>query len=148
MSTVEVETRAEACSPASTGAAENGCPFHVDSHTAHSTAHSTAHIVAKPAGVREDDVLVIAHPKRMVAQYLADDAGTTSLHLFYGDKEITFDEPATYAFGEHLAIEAQFRARDAAAWGGQLSWPRTKALLDDLLEAGVLTLANVGVNSL
>lgn len=115
--------------------APSGCPFHLNGP---GTPSSSAD-VATPAGVDQDDILVVAHPKRMVAQYLTEPAGSTLLHLFYGDKEITFDEPATYAFGERLASESRFRAGDAAAWGDRLSWARTRAMLDDLIDAGVLT---------
>jgi hypothetical protein len=85
-----------------------------------------------------DDELVFPHHKRVVAQYATDASGGRELHLYYGEKEISFDEPELFAFGEGLARYERFFARDAVAWGTGYEWPRIRALLEQLLDEGIL----------
>jgi len=94
------------------------------------------------AALAPDDMLALPMHKRMVAQYAINDAGARELRLYYGPKEISFDEPELLAFGETLAKQSQFRAGAAAEWGAGLDWSRVKALLEQLIAEGVLVRAD------
>src|SRR5262249_22999525 len=89
-----------------------------------------------------DDELVFPQHKRLVIQYASDAAGGTELHLYCGEKEITFDEPELFAFGEGLAKQARFVARTATTWGEGYDWPRVQELLEQLLAEGILQYAD------
>jgi hypothetical protein len=79
----------------------------------------------------------------MVVQYLAGENGATELHLYHGDKDISFDDPALFPFGETLAKQARFTAGDAADWGGEsYDWPRIRDLLQHLIDEGILVHAD------
>jgi hypothetical protein len=84
------------------------------------------------------DALVLPKHRRIVVQYLTNEAGVTGLHLYYGDKEISFDEPDLFPFGEALAKQARFTASDATRWGEGYEWPRIRELLEQLIEEGIL----------
>lgn len=118
--------------------AASGCPFHAPSHAA----------IEQDAGdvdqgsVAAADELVLPQHRQTIVQYAKNPAGITELRLFYGDKEISFDEPDLFAFGEALAKQSRFVARDAAGWGPGYDWPRIQALLQQLLEAEVLVRAD------
>ena len=92
---------------------------------------------ARPA-LAADDELVFPHHKRVVAQYSTEASGGRELHLYYGEKELAFDEPELFAFGEGLARCARFFARDAIGWGNGYAWPRVRELLEQLLDEGIL----------
>ena len=92
--------------------------------------------------VDSDDELVLPLHQRLVAQYARDSLGATELRLFYGDKEISFDEPELFAFGEALTLQSRFVARSAMQWGRGQSWPRVQGLLEQLVEEGVLQFAD------
>jgi len=89
-----------------------------------------------------DDELVLPLHKRAVVQYARNDEGATELRLFHDDKEISFDEPELFTFGEMLAQQARFVARDAVQWGEGLTWSRVQGLLDQLVDAGILRYAD------
>ena len=93
---------------------------------------------ATPVVVQADDVLVLPKPQRVVTHYATAAAGGPTLHLYYGDKAITFDEPALFAFGEGLTQHARFVARTATTWGAGYDWPRVQELLEQLLAEGIL----------
>ena len=85
-----------------------------------------------------DDELVLPRHRRTIVQYARSTEGATELRLYYGDKEISFDDPGLFVFGENLAKHARFVARTAATWGLGDDWPRTRVLLLRLIDAGVL----------
>ena len=85
-----------------------------------------------------DDMLVLPMHRRMVTQYALNDEGTRELRLYHEDKEISFDEPELFAFGEALARQSRFRAGAAASWSEGCDWPRARGLLETLIEAGLL----------
>jgi len=85
-----------------------------------------------------DDELVFPKHKRVVTQYSTDASGAAELHLYYGEKEISFDEPGLFAFGERLAKQSRFVARTATTWGEGYDWPRVLELLEQLIEEGIL----------
>ena len=88
------------------------------------------------------DELVFPKHKRVVARYATDESGVTELHLHYGVKEVVFDEPALFAFGETLAKQARFVAGTATTWGYGYEWPRVRELLEQLIEEGILRRAD------
>jgi hypothetical protein len=90
----------------------------------------------------ESDELVLPVHKRMVAQYATDPSGTKELRLYYGAREISFDEPELFAFGETLAKQSYFVAGTATSWGAGYEWSRIKALFEQLIDAGVLRRAD------
>lgn len=93
---------------------------------------------ASPHGLAEHDILVLPLQKRMVVQYGTSDEGLRELRLYYGAKEVSFDEPDLFAFGETLAQQSRFEAGVATLWGEGYDWPRVRALLEQLLEEGIL----------
>src|SRR5579862_4176773 len=77
-----------------------------------------------PAVVSPGDVLVFPKHRRAVVQYSAAEAGLPELCLYYGDKEISFDDAELFPFGETLAKQARFTAADAVGWGKGYDWPK------------------------
>ena len=61
--------------------------------------------------------------------------------LYYGAKEISFNEYSQFAFGETLAKHSRFVAGDAADWG-RIGWAQAQAWLAELIEHGVLRRAD------
>ena len=89
-------------------------------------------------GLGGNDLLMLSMHKRMVVQRATDESGHPELRLYYGPKEISFDEPELFAFGEALAKQSQFRAAAATSWGDGYDWTTVKGLLEHLLQEGVL----------
>ena len=90
-----------------------------------------------------DDELVFPLHKRVIVQYSTDSTGTRELYLYYGDKEISFDKPDLFEFGESLAKQSRFIARSATGWGSGYEWPRIQELLEQLIEEGILQYADI-----
>ncbi len=89
------------------------------------------------------DALLLPNRQRMVTQYDRNpETGVRELRLYYGDQEISFDEPELFTFGETLARQSRFLARDALGWGEPGAWPRVQGLLGALIDAGVLRRAD------
>jgi hypothetical protein len=110
------------------GPAASVCPVH-DMPTAH-------------VAVDADDELIFPKHRRVMTAYAKNLCGETELHLYYGEKEISFDEPALFAFGEELAQQARFVAKSAVTWGEGYDWPRVQELLQQLLDEGILQRAS------
>jgi hypothetical protein len=106
------------------------CPMHPMQHT---TTPVTA--------LAPDDELVLPMHKRVVTQYATGEDGAPELRLFYGDKEISFDETELFPFGERLAKQARFVAGSSTGWGPGYAWPQVRGLLEALLEEGILVRA-------
>ncbi len=92
--------------------------------------------------VLADDELVFRKHRRVVTEYSTDASGTTELHLYYGEKDISFDDPLLFAFGEGLAKQSRFVAGSATMWGDGYDWPRVRELLQQLIEEGILRRAD------
>src|SRR5262245_3333232 len=90
----------------------SGCPFHR----------------ARPL-LAPDDELVLPRHKRIVAGYSTNELGATEFRVDSGDKEIVFDEPELFAFGEGLVKQSRFVAQSATTWGTGYAWPRVRELL-------------------
>jgi hypothetical protein len=93
---------------------------------------------AAAADLSQDDVLLLPKHRRIIQQYLTDETGSVALHIYYGDKEILFDEPELFSFGEALAKHGRFTAGEAVGWGAGYTWPRIRELLQALIDEGVL----------
>jgi hypothetical protein len=91
----------------------------------------------KSDALERGDVLVFPMSKRAVVQRGFDASGAPELTLFYGDKEITFDNPDHFGFGETLARQSVFPAGAAIDWC-DAGWPRVSEMLANLIDAGVL----------
>ncbi len=80
-----------------------------------------------------DDELVFPKHKRVVTQYSTDASGAAELHLYYGENEISFDEPGLFAFGK--SKQSRFVARTAATSGNGYDWPRVQTLPEQPISA-------------
>ncbi|HEX8309191.1 MAG TPA: hypothetical protein VF645_12320 [Allosphingosinicella sp.] len=91
--------------------------------------------------LHQDDELLFPMSKGAFSQYWEDEETPRELRIFFRDKEIAFDDPAFYSFGETLIKQSRFRAGDALQWG-EYEWPRVREMLEDLIEADVLKYAD------
>lgn len=93
---------------------------------------------ADQSSLEPEDMLCCPHHRRMVSEYVTTESGGQELHIYYGEKDITFDEPELFQFGESLAAHERFVARDATNWGAGYDWSRVRELLSQLLTGGIL----------
>src|SRR5687767_932605 len=91
--------------------------------------------------LHQDDELIFPLSKGAFSQYWEDEDTPRELRVYYRDKEISFDDPAFWTFGETLIKQSRFRAGDALQWG-DYEWPKVRQMLEDLLEADVLKYAD------
>lgn len=91
--------------------------------------------------LQHGDELILPLMKSVMLQYEGDPEAPTELRFFYWDKEVTFDDPAQFAFGEALAKQSRFVACEAMGWAGG-DWPTVKQMLEDLIEAEILSYAD------
>lgn len=86
------------------------------------------------------DRLCLPQPRRLLHEKAVTLDGEKILHLYYGDLEITFDDPSLVSFGENLLVTSQFTARDTIGWGGTelYAWETVKELLETLVSQGLL----------
>ena len=90
------------------------------------------------AGLQRHHRLALPMNKRAVVQYADGDGGQRELRLFVADKEISFDDPAMFAFGEALVQQPHFVAEAATQWGPGYRWATVRELLSQLVDEGVL----------
>jgi hypothetical protein len=90
--------------------------------------------------IARTDLLYVPVRKRMTRAYVAnEDTGARELVLYYNDKEISFDEPHLFAFGEQLTAHAgSFVAEATTAWGPGYAWEELHPLLEALATEGIL----------
>jgi len=69
-----------------------------------------------------DQTLVLPFAKRMQVRCSESQSGEMEMHLDYGEREISFDDPALFGFAEGLATHPRFLARDATRWGNGYDW--------------------------
>ena len=98
---------------------------------------------ANGRALRPEDELVFPLSKGAFAQFWGEAGAARELRIFYRDKQIAFDDPAFFPFGEGLIRQSRFRAGEAVSWGG-LEWPKLRPVLERLIEAGVLRHAGDG----
>ena len=88
------------------------------------------------------DVLYIPNRRRLTHAMLPNEAGQDELHIFYGEKEITMDEPDLLPFGLKLLKVERFVAEEATSWSGAApyDWERVQGLLQALMDESILKL--------
>jgi hypothetical protein len=91
--------------------------------------------------LHQDDELVFPLSKGAFTQYWEEPETPRELRVFYRDKEIAFDDPHFFPFGESLVKQSRFRAGDALQWG-DYEWPRIREMLEELIAANVLQYAD------
>ncbi|HET6599801.1 MAG TPA: hypothetical protein VFG60_07545, partial [Burkholderiaceae bacterium] len=64
----------------------------------------------EPAVVERGDRLYVPHRKRLTHAYVTSESGSRELCLYYGVKEVVFDEERLFAFGEELMRQTSFLA--------------------------------------
>ena len=84
------------------------------------------------------DALVFPRHKGVFQEYLTNPEGQTELRLYLGEKEIAFDEPELFPFGERIHRQGRFIAGSAVSWGKGYQWPRIKELLQELIREKIL----------
>jgi hypothetical protein len=87
--------------------------------------------------LHQDDELIFPHSKGAFTQYWDEPDMPRELRVFYRDKEIAFDDPAFFPFGETLVKQSRFRAGDVLQWG-DYKWPRVREMLEELIDADIL----------
>ncbi|HEY2514017.1 MAG TPA: hypothetical protein VGI39_24290 [Polyangiaceae bacterium] len=92
------------------------------------------------ATLSREEVLCVPKRRRLVSNTVKGAEGQDELHVFYGDKEIVFDEPELLPFGTKLVQVERFRAEDAMGWsdGNAYDWEQVRELLQALLDQEVL----------
>jgi len=106
------------------GATEVVCPFAV--------------AAANAAPLTPTDELLLPLRRRLDAAYAEDEDQKLCFHLYYGDKEVVFDEPDLFPFAEALVQEQRFTGQQAMVWGPGYRWERIRGLLEALVTEGVL----------
>ncbi|MFE8600328.1 hypothetical protein [Archangium violaceum] len=87
------------------------------------------------------ETLYLPMRRRFMSEYATTPEGTRELRIFYGVKEITFDEPDLFSFGEKLLEQERFMAGSATAWsaGEPYPWERVRELLEVLVAEDILS---------
>jgi hypothetical protein len=90
--------------------------------------------------LQPSEVLCIPKRRRLLHSKEKDAEGRECLHIFYGEKEIVFDEPEFLRFGDKLVELERFRADEAMSWsdGAPHAWETVKEMLEALLEQEIL----------
>jgi hypothetical protein len=92
------------------------------------------------ADLERGELLCIPKRRRLVHDKRTSPEGQIILHVFYGEKEIIFDEPDLLPFGDKLVETERFRAEEAMAWsiGAPHDWEKVRELLEALLDQEIL----------
>jgi len=92
------------------------------------------------AALQPSDVLCIPQRRRFTRAMLTGADGGEALHIFFGEKEIIFDEADLLPFGQKLFEVDQFKAEEAIAWSGAApyDWERVRGLLEALMEEQIV----------
>lgn len=91
--------------------------------------------------VEPHETLFLPMRRRFTREYVTSPEGSRELHIFFGVKEITIDEPDLLSFGETLLQQDQFMAGSATTWseGEPYPWERVRELLEALLAEDILS---------
>ncbi len=89
-----------------------------------------------------EDTLFVSQPRRLLHEKAVGPDGDPILHVYYGDLEITFDDPSLIPFGEKLLVSPRFLAGQTMEWsdGRAYPWETVQELLATLRSQGFLTL--------
>jgi hypothetical protein len=87
------------------------------------------------------EMLYVPLRRRFVSEYVTNPEGNRELLIHFGFKEVSFDEPDLFSFGETLIKQDQFMAGSATTWstGEPYEWERVRRLLEALLAEEFLT---------
>jgi len=113
-----------------------------ESETVAVDGHPADGMPSKDSRLTGDTNLLFLQHRRLFVEYSTAESGERELHLYYGDKEISFDDPELFGFGEGLAKHERFKAVDATTWGTGYAWTRVQDLLEQLISEGFLTHAD------
>ncbi|HYQ04891.1 MAG TPA: hypothetical protein VER96_39720 [Polyangiaceae bacterium] len=91
--------------------------------------------------ISPEDEFYFAKRRRLSTAYASGENGQREFHLYYGNKELVFDEPELFAFGEALAQIPRFTASEAMSWGNGYTWRHVSQLLNALVADEVLVRA-------
>jgi hypothetical protein len=119
------------------GTALEDLPMHAPADASEASASASAFAPALQPG----DELIVPKRKRLTFAYVDSAEGgeaAKELVLYYGTKEVSFDDPALFPFGEQLVKQTRFLAESAVSWGDGYTWPQVQELLEQLTEAGIL----------
>jgi len=94
--------------------------------------------VAKATPLTPSDELLLPLRRRLDSCYAEDEDHNPCFHLYYGEKEVVFDEPELFPFAEALVQAQRFTGEQATAWGPGYGWERIRGLLEALVSEGVL----------
>ena len=98
--------------------------------------------VAKATPLTPSDELLLPLRRRLDTCYAEDQDQNLCFHLYYGEKEVVFDEPELFPFAEELVQAQRFTGEQAMAWGPGYGWERIRGLLEALVSEGVLRRAS------
>ncbi|MCU0681158.1 MAG: hypothetical protein MUF34_02670 [Polyangiaceae bacterium] len=92
------------------------------------------------ASLDPHETLCVPKKRRFVHEYVSTEDGGRELRIYFGLKEISFDEAEFIPFGEQLIKQDRFLAGSATGWSGgePYPWERVKEMLEQLLEEGVI----------
>ena len=92
------------------------------------------------AALQPTDVLCIPQRRRFTRAMLTTEEGGEALHLFFGEKEIIFDEADLLPFGQKLFEVDRFKAEEATAWSSAApyDWERVRGLLEALMDEQIV----------
>src|SRR3954471_15815310 len=88
--------------------------------------------------IERGDRLYVGHRKRLSHAYVTTEAGTTELCIYYGAKEVSFDDARLFPFGHALISQQAFVAEAATSWGPGYHWDEVRALLEVLVAEGIV----------
>ena len=90
--------------------------------------------------LQRSEILCIPKRRRLVHSKETGADGQALLRVFYGEKEVIFDDPELLPFGDQLLVAAHFRAEEAISWsnGAPHTWEKIRELLEALLDHEIL----------
>src|SRR5262245_38435140 len=88
--------------------------------------------------VEPADCLHVPHRKRMTHAYVLGDSSPRTLCIYYGAKEVVFDDDRLFGFAEQLVRQTSFIAETATSWGAGYAWSEIRGLLEVLVAEGIL----------
>lgn len=107
----------------------SSCPFHTERSN-------------EKSKLNREDVIFFPNFKRVIAEYSINESGTKEFHIYYGQKEVCFDDPELFDFGEELAKHESFVAHEATAWGNGYQWTQIEDLIKQLIDEEILQQSN------
>jgi hypothetical protein len=92
----------------------------------------------EPSAIAPTERLFVPNRKRLSSAYGVNENGERELRLFYGMKEVTFDDERYFAFGEQLVAAPAFTGEHVTTWGPGYGWDELRPFLTALVDEGIL----------